>query len=244
MATTAHSVTDRDTPAGVLDALRDSRETARRGEVETMVAALAWADLHPVDSVDQALTVPGTDRGLAIAGEGAPLVTEFAVAELATALGRSADSTRTWLGAVLEIRHRLPQTWRRLKAPAGLEPWRARHIANHTMLLGPEAAAWVDAQVAPVAHRIGPAQLERVTAEAVRQFDPEQAYDNELTAGERRHVTIHDHHVSDGCVEVTATLDAIDARDLDPDGRHRTRPRAVPLIRHQPLTPASARTRG
>jgi hypothetical protein len=63
--------------------------------------------------------------------------------------------------------------------------------------------------------QIGPTQLERVVAEAIRRFDPEQAYENELAAGEHRHVTIHDHHLVDGCVEVTATLDAIDAHDLN-----------------------------
>ena len=211
MAIAARTTVDRDTPADVLSALRDSRETARRAEVETMVFTLAWADLHPVDSLDAAATVPGTDRALAIAGEGAPLVAESAIVELATALGRSADSTRLWLGTVLEIRHRLPQVWQRL-VDGPLEPWRARQIASSTLALGWDAAAWVDAQVAPIAHKIGPTQLERVVAEAIRRFDPEQAYENELAAGEHRHVTIHDHHLVDGCVEVTATLDAIDAR--------------------------------
>jgi hypothetical protein len=216
MATVTLSDTDpgRDTPAGVLGALRASRETARRAEVESMVAALDWADLHSVDSLDHAATVPGTDRGLALAGECAPLVAEFAVVELAAALGRSADSARLWLGATLEIRYRLPRTWARLMA-TGLEPWRARQVASHTMLLCREAASWVDAQVAPIAHKIGPAQLERIVAEAVRRYDPEQAYENELATAERRHVTIHDQHLVDGCVEVTATIDAIDAHDLN-----------------------------
>jgi hypothetical protein len=40
-----------------------------------MVAALEWAAMHSVDSLDEAATVPGTDRALPIAGQGAPLTT-------------------------------------------------------------------------------------------------------------------------------------------------------------------------
>jgi hypothetical protein len=219
MAITAlHATAVRDTPAGVLSALRESRAAARAAEVEVMVAAVAWADLHPVDSIGDAVMVPGTDRGLAIGGEGVPLVAEFAVAELAAALGRSADSARLWLGTVLEIRHRLPRIWARLVG-GGLEPWRARQIASHTLSLGEAGAGWVDAQVVAVAHKIGPAQLERVILEAVRRFDPERAHADEVAAAEQRHVTIHDHRlagsVTGGCVEVSATLDVVDARDLE-----------------------------
>lgn len=83
------------------------------------------------------------------------------------------------------------------------------------MLLCPAGAAWVDAQVAPTAHKIGPAQLERTVAEAMRRFDPELAYDREIAAAEHRHVTLHDRDTADGLVAISATLDAIDARDLD-----------------------------
>jgi len=214
MAPAATTTLDRDTPAGVLGALATAREDARQAEIATMIAALEWAAMHSADSLDQAMTVPGTDRTLAIAGQGAPLVAEFAVVELAAALGRSADSAKLWLGTVLEIRHRLPRVWSRM-VHGPLEPWRARQIANATLGLCWDAAGWVDQQVAPIAHKIGPAQLERVIADAVRRFDPEQAYENELANAEARHVTIHDRHTVDGLVEVTATLDAIDARDLD-----------------------------
>jgi hypothetical protein len=214
MATAATLATDRDTPAGVLSALRTSRETARRAEVETMTAAVEWAAMHSVDSLDEAATVPGTDRSLPIAGQGAPLVAEFAIVELAPALGRSADSARLWLGTTLEIRHRLPRVWRRLLA-GPLEPWKARQIAASTLSLGPDAAAWVDAQVAPVAHKVGPAQLERIIAEAIRRFDPQRAHAAEVAAAEHRHATVHDRLLDGGCLEVTAILDAIDGHDLD-----------------------------
>jgi hypothetical protein len=205
---------DRDTPAAVLSALRESREAARQPEISMMTLALEWAAMHSVDSLDYALTVPGTDRELAIAGDGAPLVAEFAITELATALGRSADSTRIWLGTVLEIRHRLPHTWSRM-IDGPLEPYKARQIAASTLSLSIDAAAWVDAQVAPIAHKIGPIRLERITTEAIRRFDPEQAYDNEIVAAEQRHVSIHDRDITAGCASITATVDALDAQDLE-----------------------------
>jgi hypothetical protein len=214
MAIAAALVTDRDTPAGVLSLLQEAREAARRDEIAMMVAALDWAAMHSVDSLDDAATVPGTDRALPIAGEGAPLVAEFAIVELAPALGRSADSARLWLGTTLEIRHRLPRVWRRLLA-GPLEPWKARQIAASTLSLGPDAAGWVDAQVAPVAHKVGPAQLERIIAEAIRRFDPERAHAEEVAAAEHRHATVHDRLLDGGCLEVTAILDAIDGHDLD-----------------------------
>lgn len=205
---------DPDTPAAVLCAVAASREAARRAEVETMIAALDWADLHPAESIAYAATVPGTDRALAIAGEGAPWVAEFAIIELATALGRSAESARRWLGATLEIRFRLPRIWHAL-THGSLEPWRARQIAAETIDLPVSGADWVDAQLAHVAHAIGPAQLRRTVAEAVRRFDPDKAYEDAVGAAEERHVTIHEREVIGGCVALTAVLDAADARDLE-----------------------------
>ena len=37
--------------------------------------------------------------------------------------------------------------------------------------LTPEAAGWVDSQVAAVAGKIGPAQLDRLVAETIKRFD-------------------------------------------------------------------------
>ena len=83
MATAPAALIDRDTPARVLGALAAARKAARQAEIEMMRAALDWAAMHAADSLDEAMTVPGTDRTLAIAGQGAPLVAEFAIVELA-----------------------------------------------------------------------------------------------------------------------------------------------------------------
>ncbi len=53
--------------------------------------------------------------------------------------------------------------------------WRARLVAETTIHASPaltvEAAGWVDAQVAAVAGRIGPAQLDRLVAETIKRFE-------------------------------------------------------------------------
>ena len=137
------------TAPGLLAAVRASREAARVAEIATMTAAIEWALMHPATDLEDAALVPGTagmDGGLAIAGEGAPLVSEFAVVELATALGRTADSAKLWLGTVLEARFRLIRTWDRMTSggPGQVDPWRVLRIARLTQSLGLFAASWVD----------------------------------------------------------------------------------------------------
>ena len=206
---------DRDTPTQVLHALAAERETRRASEIREMLLALDWADMHSTDSLDHAMTMPGTDDALTIAGQGAPLVTDFAVAELATALGRTADSTRIWLGTVIEARYRLPRLWARL-VDGPLEPYKVRRIAEATLLLDPAAAAWVDVHVAPVAHKIGPVKLDQLITEAIRRFDPAQAAADELAAAQHRKVDIYQREVTrGGLINLAATLDAVDARDLE-----------------------------
>ncbi|HEY0891194.1 MAG TPA: HNH endonuclease [Nocardioides sp.] len=204
-----------DSPAGVLAGLRTHRETARVAEVQVMVDAIAWAAMHSVDSLTHAATLPGTEGCVAIAGEGAPLVAEFAIAELAAVLGRSTDSGRIWLGQVMECRYRLPKTWAGLTG-GRVQPWQARRIAEATLGLSWEAAAWVDRQLAPVAHKVGPAQLDRTITEALTRFDPDRAEAQARAARESRYVAVETRHVTtDGCVQLHGTLDLADALDLD-----------------------------
>ena len=84
------------------------------------------------------------------------------------------------------------------------------------MLLSQEAAAFVDAQVAPFAHRIGIAALERLIAEAIARFMPDQAAEDAEKAADSRHFTIDHQQVSfGGTSQLTGELDLADALDLD-----------------------------
>src|SRR3954464_11938087 len=113
--------------AGVLAVARGARADANAAEAKVLAEAVEWAHLHQVDDPDLAATVlveHGKDTGIPIAGDGAPLVSQFAVAEFAAALGLSAGAGRTLVGHALELAHRLPKTWARVQ-DGTLAPWRA-----------------------------------------------------------------------------------------------------------------------
>ena len=105
----------------------------------------------------------------------------------------------------VELKYRLPRVWARVQS-GDLEPWRARRIAQETLGLTREAAAFVDAQVAPFAHRIGIAALERLVAEAVARFMPDKAAEDAAKAADGRHFTIEHQQVSfDGTSQIPAS---------------------------------------
>src|SRR4051812_25863719 len=212
MTTTA---TDLDTPAGVLAFARDGVARTYAAEVDKLHAAIAWAAMHSVESMDDAACYAGLEGELALAGPGAPLVAEFAVAELAVALGVTTDAGRAFLGLAMERRYRLPRLWKRVTA-GDLAPWRARKVAEQTLPLSMEAAAFVDAHVAAFAHKIGHAGLEHLVEEAVTRFMPAEAEARRRAAAESRHFDIHTlHTTAEAVVDVTGTLDLADALDLD-----------------------------
>jgi len=217
---TATTSTDRgelDSARDVLVFARESQAAANRAQADLMIAAVTWAEQHPPESIDEAATwiTPGGDTGLTLAGEGAPLVAEFCIAEFALAIGRSTDGGRALVAAAVELKYRLPRVWTRVRS-GDLEAWRARRIAEETFGLSQEAAAFVDAQVAPFAHRIGIAALERLIAEAIARFMPEKAAEEALKAADGRHFTVDHQQVSfGGTSQLTGELDLADALDLD-----------------------------
>jgi hypothetical protein len=204
--------------ATVLGAARDFRRAANAAEARVLAAAVEWAHLHVVSEVEDAATwsvAEGHDTGIPIAGDGCPLVSEFAIGELATALGLSDVSGRHLIAQALELAHRLPKLWSRVQA-GQLAPWRARRIAEETQDLSVEAAGWVDAQLAPFAHRTGLVQTQRTVEEAIARFMPEYATERRDRAADQRYLTIDHHQVSfTGTSRVHGELDLADALDLE-----------------------------
>ena len=151
-----------------------------------------------------------------LAGEGAPLVAEFAVTEFAAAIGLSTDAGKRYVGHALELRYRLPRVWARVQA-GDLRPWLARRIAEKTLLLSPEAASFVDRHVAPTAHRIGPVQLDRLVDEAIGTFMPDLAEERRLAKADGRYFTVESQQATayDGTVAVHGQLDLADAIALE-----------------------------
>src|SRR3954447_15073569 len=154
-----------ETAAGVLEKARADRAVADAAEARLLAHACAWADLHPAESIGDAVRFG--DTPVPVAGPGAPLVAEFCVAEFAAAVGLPTETGKAYLGEAVELRHRLPRVWARVVA-GDLAAWRARRIARQTIVLSPAAAGFVDvqvagfvdSQVAGFAHRIGPSGVD------------------------------------------------------------------------------------
>ncbi|KAA1426953.1 HNH endonuclease signature motif containing protein [Nocardioides antri] len=177
-----------------------------------------WAAEHVVseESGDAAtLTERGLDTGLPVAGPGAPLVSDFAVMELTALLGRSLDSGRSYIGQVVELAYRLPKTWARVlegRAPV----WKALRVADATRTLPFDAAGFVDRHLAPFAHGITWAQVDRLVEEALVRFDPAAAEEKRRVAQDHRHFDIDLQQTGyHGTAHVSGVLDAADALDLE-----------------------------
>jgi hypothetical protein len=223
-ATAATAVGELDAPADVLAFAREQRVAADRAEARLLQAAVVWADQHPAESVEAAevFRAPGYwggfgDTAVPIAGPGAPLVAEFSVAEFAAAVGLSTEAGKRYLGHAVELRYRLPRLWKRVVG-GDLPAWKARRVAEETLshALTPEAAGYVDRHVGPVAHKIGPAQTQRLIDEAIARHMPEAAEETRRRAADGRHFTVdHDQVSFAGTSVVHGELDLADALDLD-----------------------------
>ncbi|MCP3422355.1 HNH endonuclease signature motif containing protein [Nocardioides pinisoli] len=216
------------TASDLLTAIRDRRRDEERAAADQLVLAAQWADLHPPESIHDAavFSIPagGREHEEPIAGEGCPLVAEFCVAELGSVLGVSTTAAKKLIGHALELRHRLPRLWAQVYA-GRVPAWRARAVAETTIHSCPsltrEAAAFVDAQVAAVAGKVGPAQLDRLVAEAIKRYDlaePDPTADPEdgWLHVDPRHASIdtQDVHYA-GTMRMEAELGIADALDVD-----------------------------
>ncbi|WP_166389181.1 HNH endonuclease signature motif containing protein [Nocardioides ochotonae] len=209
---------DCDTPAAVLAFAQRRRAAAQRAEIDVVEAALVWAAMHPEESVADQTPTAGLVFGelaVPLAGEGAPLVAEFAPMEFGAALGMSTESSRALVGDALELAHRLKRTWKLVRA--GKVPlWKARRLAQLTTTLPLDGADFVDRQVAGVVGKISWAGIERLVDQARVAFDPEGAGKQRREAADGRRFDVHTREAThDGTVHVEGVLDLADALDLD-----------------------------
>ncbi|PVG81232.1 DUF222 domain-containing protein [Nocardioides gansuensis] len=216
--------------AELLAALGERKAAEDRAAAEQLDLAARWADLHPPESIHDAatFTLPGLEHEEAIAGPGCPLVAAFCIAELGATLGISTQAAKRLIGNALELRHRLPKLWAHVHA-GRVPAWRARQVAEATTHATPalplQGARWVDTQVAGFAAKIGPAQLDRLVAEAIQRFVqatlPEDPDDQQPPCPDTRGVSFDFDQVGyPGTIRMEGELDLADALDLDHALRH------------------------
>jgi hypothetical protein len=220
-ATAAVAAAPVDDAGAVLAGLRDARVEEWAAVACQLRLVAGWLVLHEVDPVEAAAEralLGGAGTAVRLGGVGCPLVEEFCVPEVAAALGLPSEAGRDLAGEVSELVHRLPRVWARVQE-LRLPGWRARRIARATMDLPVEAAAYMDARVAQVAHRVGPVVTDRLAVEAEERVDPAAAAARRAATGEgaeARCFVVDSRQVSaGGNSRVWGVLDLADALDLD-----------------------------
>ena len=182
-----------------------------------------WAAMHPEESVAEASTSGLVFGELAVplAGEGAPLVAEFAPMEFGAALGMSTDAARTLVGDALELAHRLKRTWKLVRA--GKVPlWKARRLAQLTTdaAARPARTSWTASSPDSSARSAGPGS----SASSTRPASPSTPKAPRRTAARpptgAASTSTPAQATHDGIAHVEGVLDLADAIDLDTAIRH------------------------
>ena len=114
----------------------------------------------------------------------------------------------------VELAYRLPRLWAAVQQGL-VAGWRARWIAETTLALSMDAAAYVDEQVFWCASRVTPSQLGRLVEEARVRHMPEEVEKTLAASADKRHVTFDTEQCSfDGTMHLEANLEIPDALAL------------------------------
>src|SRR5690606_28598839 len=197
--------------------LRSNRAMRARLDVDDLLIAAHLAGLYEAVTLTEATKVfrHEPERMVALAGEGAPAVSEYAASELSGHLRIPLHSARQLLGDAIEVAHRLPRLWQ-LMCDGKTEAWRVRAVAKETRKLSLRAATWVDAQITHGAQRRKPNNAApQLVDEAIKKFDAELFATQEQRRLDGRGVWV-DHDKTQGLTrQVSMNLDAPDAELFD-----------------------------
>ena len=170
-------------PEALLDLLAVEDLAERTAARNKLLIAHQWAVVHPA-TPESGVSTWGGEALLAdesLGGEGCPQVAAYAAEPLAITLGVSPDTAKRLITDALELRHRLPETWKRV-ATLEIPAWKGRHVATLTHTLSLEAAGWVDQHIARRLHRCGAKAVDTVVAHAIAKYDPDRHAEREQRA--------------------------------------------------------------
>lgn len=209
----SHGATDERADT-LLRAVRDDRDYANEIEVQALANTVRWLTEVSADCVPLTEATLGSLNDLPVGGNGCPAVPEEAIAEFAAVAGMSDHAARCYLADAWNLQWRLPHTFVAMRSQT-LPVWKARAIAAATHGLSAEAASFVDQTIAARAHKVGPVQLKRLVTEAEALFDPVAAELRAEAAAERRRVELYPPFEPTGIMDLVASLDHADARDVE-----------------------------
>ena len=171
----------------LLDAADALALRQREAEVQLLVVAAQWAVVNGPETVDpEQAKLPGRQTLRRYGGRGTPEVASFAPAELGARMGRSTYAGEALIADALDLQHRLPQLWHRVRAGEVLASY-ARHVARRTRELDREEAGYVDSRVVESADgRITWSRFTDLVEAAIKAADPAAAEAREKEARERQ----------------------------------------------------------
>ncbi|WP_299055259.1 procyclic acidic repetitive family protein [uncultured Nocardioides sp.] len=150
----------------------------REAELDELLACLTWCDRFASDPRDEPgyVATPGEVLGgeklVAIAGDGAPLVRDLSLLELGVALSRHPVGVRAMAADALDLRHRLPRTWRHVM-DGQAEAWVARKVASISRAVPEAGMPVVDAAVAEAIIGVSPSRVLEIAEASVILADPD-----------------------------------------------------------------------
>jgi Domain of unknown function (DUF222) len=175
----------------LLDEVEELALARRRADARLLEAAAEFALAHGErwleDQRRSQPNRPGAQQAVRLGGAGTPRVAEFAPALLAARMRLSAWAGARLVADALDLAHRLPRTWARVRA-IEVDAQHARFVARRCRDLSVEEAEVVDRRIAEIADgRVSWARFETLVDAAVMTADPATAAAREHEAARRQY---------------------------------------------------------